>query len=134
MVSSAAVRVARTSGSGNLVVSLEDANGTVIDSFSVDTSSVPVMDSSVDGKAGVWVSGSFSTSHTLTKGSTYNLRLSTDSGTTLWTRGIQQGEMYGFDPSTYFADGELEVSGDAGSSWDVVPGLWRDGDLQFFLQ
>ncbi|MFN8185178.1 MAG: hypothetical protein U0R23_12230 [Candidatus Nanopelagicales bacterium] len=133
VVSGAAVRIARTSGSGDLVVSLENANGDVIDSFSADTSSVPVIDSSQDGKAGVWVSGNFSASHTLSKGSTYNLRLSTNSGTTLWTRGIQQGKMYDFDPSTYFADGELQVSDDAGSNWDVVPGLWKDGDLQFYF-
>ncbi|MFN8185166.1 MAG: PKD domain-containing protein [Candidatus Nanopelagicales bacterium] len=133
VVSGAAFRIARNSGTGNLVVRLEDANGSLIDSFSVPTSSVPVIDSGQDGKAGVWVSGTFSTPRTLSKGSTYNLRLSTNSSTSLWTRGIQQGQMYGFDPSTYFADGQLEVSTNGGSSWDIVPGLWQDGDLQFYF-
>ena len=47
--------------------------------------------SAVDGKAGVWVSGTFTSPRTLTNGATYNLRLSTDSSTSLWTRGIQTG-------------------------------------------
>ncbi|MFN8185167.1 MAG: hypothetical protein U0R23_12175 [Candidatus Nanopelagicales bacterium] len=134
LVSGAAVRIARTSGTGDLVVRLEDANGTLIDSFSVPTSSVPVIDRLVDGKAGVWVSGSFSKPHSLTKGNTYYLRLSTNSATTLWTRGIKQGRNYGFDPGTYFADGQLEVSSDGGATWAVPPGLWQDGDLQFYFE
>ena len=133
VVSGAAVRIAKTSGTGNLVVRLEDANGTLIDTFSASTAQVPVLNSAVDGKAGVWVSGTFTAPRTLTNGATYNLRLSTDSATSLWTRGIQTGRMYGFHPSTYFDDGLLEVSTNAGSTWSQVPGLWQDGDLQFYL-
>ena len=133
VVSGAAVRIAKTSGTGNLVVRLEDANGTLIDSFSASTAQVPVLNSAVDGKAGVWVSGTFTAPRTLTNGATYNLRLSTDSATSLWTRGIQTGRMYGFHPSTYFDDGLLEVSTNAGSTWSQVPGLGQDGDLQFYL-
>ena len=132
-VTGAAVRLARTSGSGDLTVRLEDASGTVIDSFTVPASSIPSLSASGD-PSGVWVSGKFSTPHTLTDGATYHLRLSTDDSTSLWTRGIQQGDAYDFKPATYFADGFLQVSTDGGSSWSTAPELGASGDLQFFLQ
>lgn len=132
VVTGAAVRIAKTSGTGDLVVRLEDSAGTLIDSFSVPTSTVPTLTSG-DSPSGVWVTGSFSTPRTLTNGATYNLRLSTDSATSLWTRGIQQGDTYGFHKSTYFADGQLQITTNAGSTWTTVPGLSTSGDLQFYL-
>lgn len=132
VVNGAAVRLARTSGSGNLVVSLEDGSGVVLDSFTVPVASVPLLDPS-GRSSGVWVSGSFAKPRTLVNGGTYHLRLSTDSSTSLWTRGIQQGDTYGFDKATYFADGYLQVTTNGGSSWTTVPGLGSSGDLQFHL-
>jgi hypothetical protein len=132
-VTGAAVRIARTSGSGAIVVRLEDSSGNVLDSFTALTSSVPTLASSGDS-SGVWVSGSFSAPRTLAGGATYSLRLSTDASTSLWTRGIQQGDGYAFDRSTYFADGHLEVTANGGSSWSTVPGLGTSGDLQFYLR
>ncbi len=133
VVTGAAVRVARTSGTGNLVMRLEDSSGSLIDSFVVSAGSVPTL--STGGTAsGVWVSGSFSAPRTLVNGATYHLRLSTDSSTSLWTRGIQQGSSYGFDPATYFADGVLQATTNGGSSWSTVPGLGDRGDLQFYLR
>ncbi len=133
LVTGAAVRIAKTAGSGNLVVRLEDANGTLIDSFSVSTGSVPALTSG-DSPSGVWVSGSFSAPRTLTAGGTYSLRLSTDASTSLWTRGIQQGDSFSFDRATYFADGYLQVTANGGTSWSTVSGLGASGDLQFYFR
>ena len=133
LVTGAAVRIAKTSGSGNLVVRLEDGSGTLIDSFTVPAGSVPTL--STGGlPSGRWVSGSFSSPRTLTNGATYHLRLSTDSSTSMWTRGIEQGDRYGFDKSTYFADGFLQATPNGGSSWSTVSGLGTSGDLQFYLR
>ena len=133
VVSQAAVRIAKTRGSGNLVVRLEDANGTVIDSFSASTASVPTL-ATGDNSSGVWVTGAFSAPRTLSNGATYTLRLSTDSSTSLWTRGIQQGDGYGYDTATYFDDGVLQTTTNSGATWNTVPGLDSSGDLQFYLK
>jgi hypothetical protein len=132
-VTGGAVRVAKISGVGNLVIRLEDSSGTLIDSFTVPTSSIPTLNTT-DKSAGVWVSGSFTSPRTLTVGQTYYLRLSTDSSTTYWSRGIQQGgAAYGFSSVTYFNDGYLQYTSDGGSTWTTVNGLETDGDLQFYL-
>lgn len=127
-ISGAAVRVGRVSGGGSLTVRLEQADGTLIESFTVPASSVPQLSTSANS-SGVWLSGSFASSHVLKNGTTYNLRVTSDG--VLWSRGIQQGDNYGFAPQTFFGDGVLQVSKDGGGSWGTVPGLGSSGDLQF---
>ncbi len=131
-VSEVGVRVARTSGSGGLVMSILDTAGSTLRSVTVNASSVPVLPS-VDASAGVWLNGSFSTL-TLAAGTTYDLVLSTTGGVVLWTRGIQQGDGYSYAPATYFGDGSLAVSSNGGSSWSTVSGLGASGDLQFYFR
>lgn len=133
-VSSVGVRIARTSGTGDLLVRLEDSGGTLIDSCSISTSAVPVLTKTANASAGIWVTGVFGSSQTLSSGTTYRLRLSTDSSTVLWTRGIQSGEGYGFDASTCFADGVMEYTTNSGSTWAQVTGLAQYGDVQFYLK
>ena len=57
---------------------------------------------------GDWVGGAFATSHTLTNGSTYRLRISCAAGSTYWARTIRWQE-FGMDPnwfdSWHFEDG-----------------------------
>lgn len=130
-VSSAAVRIARTSGSGSLTLWLDDASGRPIDSCTTDASSVPVATASADRTAGSWVSCAFGSSHRLSAGTGYALRATATNS--LWSRGIQQGDSYGFAPATYFSAGLLEVSANGGSSWSTVGGLGTSGDLQFYL-
>ncbi len=132
VVSGAFVRMAKVSGTGDLTVRLEDSGDTLIDSFTVAAASIPTLATNADG-SGDWVSGSFATPRTLTNGATYNLRLSVPAGTVMWSRGIQQGAEYNYNPATYFADGQLEFTTNSGSSWGTVTGLEADGDMQFYF-
>lgn len=132
VVSGAAVRLAKTGGTGNVVVTLEDSVGTALDSFSVSSAALPI-GTRAGGVTPIWVSGMFSAPRTLRVASSYRLRVSTDAATSLWTIGIQQGGGYGMHPSTFFADGVLEVTTN-GSTWAVVSGLNQHGDLQFYLR
>ena len=130
-VTGAAVRMAKTGGTGDLTVRLEDSGGALIDSFTVAASSIPTLAVDANG-AGEWVSGSFAATRTLTNGAEYRLRLSCPAGTTMWSRGVQKGAEYGYHPTTYFADGVLEKTTN-GSAWSTVTGLEDNGDLQFYL-
>jgi hypothetical protein len=134
IVTGASVRLAKTSGTGNLLVLLEHSSGALIDSFTIPTTNLPTLNRTATASAGIWVSGSFASPRTLTTGETYHLRLSTDPSTILWTRGIQSGDMYGFHPATHFADGYLQTTTNAGASWNYVTGLDKYGDLPFTLQ
>ena len=129
-VTGATVRLAKTSGTGDLTVRLEDNTGTLIDSFTVPASSIPTV---TGWDNGAWVSGTFAQSRILTSGQEYRLRLSAPAGTAFFTRGIQQGGGNGFHPATYFSDGVLEVTTNSGSTWGYVTGLGDMGDLQFYF-
>ena len=131
VVTGASVRIAKTSGTGDLVLRLENGAGTLIDSITIPTTNVPTLDRTANAAAGIWVSGSFASPRTLTNGATYHLRLSTDSATTLWTRIIKQGDGYGFHPTTIFPDGHLQTTADGGTTWAYGPTAGQAGDLQF---
>lgn len=133
IVTGAAVRLAKVSGSDNVLVRLEDNTGTLIDSFSASIAAVPTLTDPAGDAGGSWVSGSFASARLLTSGQEYRLRVSVAGTTSLWTRGIEQGQGYDFDPVTYFADGVLEISTDGGSTWGYVSGLGSWGDLQFYF-
>lgn len=129
----AAVRMAKTSGTGNVLVRLETSGGTVIDSFTASTTAVPTRTPTVADDAGVWVTGTFTQPNTLAAGSTYYLRLSTDTSTSLWVRPILQtiGDG-GFTAITGFADGYCEKTTD-GTTWAAFSSYSTLGDLQFYL-
>lgn len=131
-VTGVAVRLAKSSGTGNLTVRLEDDNESLIADISIPTSSVPVQSPSGD-PAGVWVTGTFSTPQTLTDSETYNVVLLTDSSTTLWSRCIQKGAGWDMDAATYFNDGYAQYTTNGGSTWVEASGLATDGDMQFYF-
>lgn len=131
VVTGAAVRMAKNSGTGDLTVRLEDGLGVLIDSFTVPASSIPTLDSA-GLPSGAWVSGSFTSPRTLTNGSTYHLRLSTDASTEMWTRGMESAHVGDMDQSLAFSDGVLETTTD-GSTWETVSGLGNYGDMQFYF-
>jgi len=127
-VAGAGIRVVRSSGSSNLTISLEQGNGTLIDQITVPASSV--------GSTYAWVSGSFSGTHTLAQGQTYQLVLTAPSDTVYQTYPIRDGSYGGFSGSTVFGDGYAQFT--TGSGW-VGWTMWgqsnrTDGDLQFYFK
>jgi hypothetical protein len=126
-----AVRMRRSSGSSPLLIRLESSSGALIDSVSIPASSVPASSPGGDNGGQVWVKASFDTSHTLSKGSTYNLRLSTASGTTYTATPIREGTDVGFR-SFVFSDGLAQRTTN-GSSWAALY-QWAGLDLQFYLK
>lgn len=132
-VASVAVRVGKTSGSGNLVIGLQDSAGTLIESVAVSTAGVPITSRTTNTATSTWLTATFAAPRTLSNGATYSLRLSTDAATVLWARGIQQGNAYGFDAATYFTDGVYQYTTNGGTSWSYIAGLDVYGDLPFYL-
>jgi hypothetical protein len=135
MVTTAHVRLKRTSGTGALIVRLEKGDGTLIESVSVPSSAIAVgqiPDGSASSLAGdTWVTAPFAASHVLTTGQTYNLRLSTDAGTTYTVVPIQEGGSAGL-LSRRFTDGDGQRTTDGGTSWSNL--YSHDSvDVQFWL-
>jgi hypothetical protein len=130
-ISTVAVRMRRSGGSSPLVIRLETSSGALIDSVSIPASSVPATSPGGDNGGQVWVRASFGQSHTLAKGSTYNIRLSTASGSTYTATPIQEGTDLGFR-SFVFSDGLAQRTTN-GSSWAALY-QWAPLDLQFYLK
>ncbi len=131
VVVAATVRVMRLSGTGSnpLIVRLEDGSGAEIESVGIPAGSIPV--STVgDTSGGTWLTAQFSSPHTLKSGSSYNLRLSTDSGVTYVAVPIREGTDSGFR-SYRFTDGDGQKTTN-GSSWANCY-KYSPVDLQFYL-
>ena len=127
------LRLAKTSGTGDLTIRLEDVTESLIASCTIPAASIPTATRTADGSAGVWVSGTFAAAQTLTVGQTYNVRLSAPAGTEFWMRLLEQGNDNGYSAG-HFDDGVAEVSTNSGSSW-VTPATINSGrgDMQFYL-
>jgi hypothetical protein len=132
VVTGVALRLSRTSGTENLVATLQDSAGTTIDSTSIAISAVPIADPDVESMTGIYVSGAFSQARTLVVGQTYYIQFSTGTSTSLWTRGIQSGDIYGFTSGSHFSDGYAQQTTN-GSTWTTVSGLDVYGDWQFYF-
>ena len=126
-----AVRMRRSGGSSPLVIRLESSSGALIDSVSIPASSVAASSPGGDNGGQVWVRASFGSRHTLANGSTYNLRLSTASGTTYTATPIREGTDVGFR-SFVFSDGLAQRTSN-GSSWAAFY-QWAGLDLQFYMK
>ncbi|HEY3348104.1 MAG TPA: Ig-like domain-containing protein [Nitrospirota bacterium] len=126
-VSSAAVRLALSSGSGNLIFRLENGDGSVIEEVPVPASAATAAQN--------WVKATFKSAHALSAGKAYNLVLKTDSGTAYSAYTIVRGTGYGFSPNTYFSDGYAQYN--TGSGWTGWSTSWdkdeKNTDLQFFF-
>lgn len=135
VITGAAIRVMQDgSGTSPLTVGLYTGGGSLIDSFTVAASAIPdgTLSANPTGEAGAWVSGSFSTTHTLSNGTQYFLRFSTAADTTYYSFPIRRGNgSYNYDVATVFADGLCQQTTD-GSTW-VAAGGASDNDLQFYF-
>jgi len=129
-VGSASVRVRRSGGTSPLVMTLQTSAGAAIESVKVPAASVPVSAPGGDNGGAVWVKASFITPRLLSNGSTYNLRLSTASGTTYTTFPVRAGTDKGL--GTFAFSGGTGQSTTNGSAWSDIY-LWSHQDLQFYF-
>jgi hypothetical protein len=129
-VGSASLRLRRTSGTSPLVMTLETSAGAAIDSVTVPAANVPVSAPGGDNGGAVWVTGNFTAPHVLSNGASYNLRISTASGTTYTTFPVRAGTDKGF--GTYAFSGGTGQSTTNGSTWTDLY-LYSHQDLQFYF-
>jgi hypothetical protein len=119
---------ASITGTGDLSVRLEKADGTLIEQGTIPRASIPTSYG--------WVTYKLSAVRTLAAGTGYNLVLTAPAGTAYDVFPVRQGSSYGFSPNTYFADGLAQVN--TGSGW-VGWTMWgttnnTDSDLQFYFR
>jgi hypothetical protein len=129
-VRSASLRLRRSGGTSPLTMTLEKSSGSAIESVTVPAASVPVSAPGGDTGGAVWVTANFSSPHVLSHGASYNLRISTASGTTYTTFPIRTGTDKGIDTFA-FSCGTGQSTAD-GSAWTD---LYHQGhqDLQFYF-
>ena len=130
-VSGVATRVLRTSSGGTLVYRLEKADGTLVQSVSVDGSLAR-------SDKYAFVKAAFPAAVTLKAGQAYNLVLQAPAGS-FSAYPIRDGGPFGFAAGTVFKEGHCEFN--TGSGWQGWDG-WTSsgsssyvyGDLQFYFQ
>jgi len=127
---SASIRVRRSEGESPLIMTLEKGSGVAIESVAVPAASVPASAPGEDNGGAVWVTAEFTRPRLLSDGATYNLRLSTASGTTYTTFPVRAGTDKGIGGFA-FSSGTGQSTTN-GSTWtDIYP--WSNQNLQFFL-
>ncbi len=139
-VTSANVKVKRINGASPLIITLETGAGSIIEAFSIPSSSIPLGElPTADTEAALggntWARATFLSPHVLASGQTYNLRLSTADGTQYIAVPVQEGTTKGM-LSTCFTDGDGQGTTDGGSSWQYLYPYLDNGlqDLQFYFE
>ena len=130
-----AIRVARMSGSGDLTVVLQQADGTIIEQGTIAASSMPVS-SSATNPTYTWATYNFSAVRTLFSGQAYDLVLQAADGSTYQAFPIRKGSSEDYSNGTFFPDGYAQFTrnGSSWSGWDQWGVTNRqDGDLQFYF-
>lgn len=129
-VTSVAVRLARVSGSGDLTVRLEQADGNVVEQGTIPSSAIAQSSSNY-----TWATYNFSAMRTLLNGEAYHLDFEAPSGTTYQIYPIRKGSGQAFQATTFFRDGHAEFeSNGSWSGWTQWGQTNRtDGDLQFYF-
>lgn len=130
-VESASLRLRRTSGTSPLVMTLETSAGSPIESVTVPAANVPVSAPGGDNGGAVWVTANFTTPRVLSNGATYNLRISTASGTTYTTFPVRAGTDKGL--ATYAFSSGTGQSTTNGSTWTDLYHKSHQ-DLQFYFK
>ena len=129
-VTAAYVRVGKQTGSGALTITLETGTGTLIENGTVLASAIAITTPGADASAGNWVGITFATSHVLTNGQTYNLRLSAPSGTQFSMVPIRSGADIGYH-SYAFSSGTGQLTTD-GTTWSNLY-LYSPENTQFYF-
>lgn len=138
-VSAVSVKVKRISGTGSLTIKLQKGDGTLIDWGTVAAGSIPLGRLPTGGTSAAlsgntWATVNFGASYTLAAGQTYDLVLSTTSGTQYIAVPVQEGTTKGLR-SRAFTDGDGQKTTN-GSSWANLY-QWTDvarTDLQFVFR
>ena len=120
-VISVAVFVKKTDGTSGLVVRLETSGESLIEEGTIDAGDIS--DASY-----TWVTFTFVASHMLSNSASYNLVLSSVSGT-YTTFHLQEGTGNGFADETVFTDGKMEYN--TGGGWTDSYGT--TGDMMFYF-
>jgi hypothetical protein len=129
-VESASLRLRRSGGTSPLVMTLETSAGAAIESVTVSAASVPVSAPGGDDGGAVWVRANFASPHVLSNGASYNLRVSTASGTTYTTFPVRAGTDKGI--GTFAFSGGTGQSTTNGSAWTDLY-AYSHQDLQFYF-
>jgi hypothetical protein len=129
-VGSASLRLRRSGGTSPLRMTLETSAGAAIESVRVPAARIPVSAPGGDNGGAVWVTAKFSSPHVLSNGSSYNLRISTASGTTYTTFPVRAGTDKGIHTFAFSGGtGQSTTDGSAWTDWYH----WRHQDLQFYF-
>jgi hypothetical protein len=129
-VRSASLRLRRSAGTSPLVMTLETSAGVAIASARVPAARIPVSAPGRDNGGAVWVTANFSSPHVLKNGSSYNLRISTASGTTYTTFPVRAGTDKGI--KTFAFSGGTGQSTTNRSVWKNIY-AYSHQDLQFYF-
>jgi hypothetical protein len=127
VVSSVSVWMKRVSGAGDLKIRLEKSDGSLLVQGTVSATSIPTSTNQYQANCS-WVTLTFTVNQTLTVGQSYNLVLSTASGTSYSAYVISDGTSI-FGPTTCFSDGRAQITSD-GTNWSNVYG---GDDLSFYF-
>ena len=125
------VRVSKYDNSGDLTLTLEHDDGTVLEECTIAAEEVePDRDwsgQSFDHNM-VWTGCEFDSPQTLLAEEIYNFKLTSPG--TFYTFGIQDGaHIYNFHPDSTFDAGDFEFSTDNGDTWEE----YRHSDVQFYF-
>ena len=131
-VTTAAIRVRRSSGSSPLTIRLENSSGSLIEAVSIPASSIPASSPGGDNGGSVWAVGHFSSSHVLAAGSTYSLTATTGSDTTYTSIPLLDGTPNGFQSYT-FSDGQGQATSSGSGGWSNIDPSYPE-DIQFYLK
>jgi hypothetical protein len=132
MVTTASVRVRRTSGTDPLTIRLETSNGTLIEQGTVAAANIEQSAPGGDNRGQSWATITFASPHLLVNGTTYRLRLSTTASTTYTALSIRCGASYSYNVATYYNDGQSEKTTD-GTTWVGLGRVPTEDDLQFYF-
>lgn len=135
------IRVVRTVGTGSLTLRLETAAGAEIESIVIPSSEIDLGNPTPGERMGNWVYKPFLTNRILTAGSTYHLRLSTNSATTYVVvpnrEGWDTGDFGGNSNPTglrshQFREGGVQKTTNSGGSWSALY-AFSPVDMQFYF-